>query len=256
MGQVPQKMVHRPSHLFVGSGRLAKHLHHYFNLKQIPALQWSRRDNSQRELLDFASQVRWIWLLINDSEIVSFIDAHPSIDRHRWIHCSGSLVVSGITSLHPLMSFSEELYSLDTYSRMLLVGESGQPGLASICPELGNPFCVLAPEDKARYHALCVTANNFSVLLWQTAAQEFSRLGISWSELLPYLEVTMGNLAANPATALTGPLVRGDWPTVERNQRALAGSPLASVYDSFVKLFLLSQHKPQENSRGVVDANA
>jgi predicted short-subunit dehydrogenase-like oxidoreductase (DUF2520 family) len=249
-------MVHQPSHLFVGSGRLAKHLHHYFTLKQVPVLQWSRRQDTDREFRELANQAQWVWLLISDSEISPFIEAHPEIERHRWVHCSGCLVLPEITSLHPLMSFANELYPLDIYSRMLFVGEPGHPPLATVCPELDNPFRRLAPEDKARYHALCVAANNFSVLLWQTAAREFLKWGISWQELLPYLEVTMNNLATHPTTALTGPLSRGDWPTIERNQAALAGTPLAPVYDSFVKLFLLSQPQPKENTRGVIDANA
>lgn len=249
MGRVPEIQNGQHCHLLVGSGRLARHLKHYFHLKNIPTVSWSRnRDpdfnsispaeipNNKERLLTSLKQCQYVWLLIQDKEIATFVETHPEVTTRQVIHCSGSLVIPGTLSFHPLMTFAGELYTEEFYERILFVGEEGQPSLDCICPNLSNPYAEIEPRLKPLYHALCVASSNFTVVLWQQVLLEFSRLGIDWQNLIPYLQQTTENLVKDPLSALTGPLARGDSQTIEKNLSALRGRPLGPIYEAFVQL--------------------
>jgi predicted short-subunit dehydrogenase-like oxidoreductase (DUF2520 family) len=139
--------------------------------------------------------------------------------------------------LHPLFTFApDRLEPLETYRSILFVGERGRPGLPGLLPELTNPYVAIDPSDKPLYHALCVLGGNLTTLLWRTVVAESARLGLPGDAMAPYLDAVVRNLWASD-DPLTGPLARGDHATVARNQEALAGSPLAAVYEAFCQLF-------------------
>jgi predicted short-subunit dehydrogenase-like oxidoreductase (DUF2520 family) len=47
----------------------------------------------------------------------------------------------------------------------------------------------------------------------------------------------MQNILLDPASALTGPLVRGDQQTLEKNLLALQEDPFQKVYESFIACY-------------------
>jgi predicted short-subunit dehydrogenase-like oxidoreductase (DUF2520 family) len=51
------------------------------------------------------------------------------------------------------------------------------------------------------------------------------------------LTSTYLNVLKNWEGALTGPLIRKDWATVDRNLAALEGDPLKEIYQAFVQKF-------------------
>ena len=263
MGRVPEDTDCRWRHLLVGSGRLAKHLQFYFNEAEIPFQCWSRNGDpqfnslspqtypdSQQRLSETLKNVNCVWLLILDREIQSFVHNHSELRNYQLVHCSGSLVLEEAPSIHPLMTFSSELYSPDFYSKILFVSETGRLGLKDLCPQLDNSSLAINSKLKPLYHALCVASSNFTVLLWQQAQREFEKMGVSWKDLQPYLEQTTHNLIAAPTNALTGPLARGDYQTVSKNLDALADSPLKPVYETFLKLFVDQQTQISPVSKG------
>jgi predicted short-subunit dehydrogenase-like oxidoreductase (DUF2520 family) len=88
----------------------------------------------------------------------------------------------------------------------------------------GRPFAL---EDgmKPLYHAAAVFASNYLVTLTALAAslEDAARVPDPLGALAPLQQATLENvIAAGPEAALTGPAVRGDDATVERNLRALA----------------------------------
>ena len=102
-------------------------------------------------------------------------------------------------------------------------------------PGLGNPHFAIRVEDKARYHAMCVMAGNFSQFLWKAVSDRFEQqLGLPAETLHPYLQQLATNFVTNPETALTGPLVRNDVQTIERNLCALGGDSMQDLYRAFV----------------------
>jgi predicted short-subunit dehydrogenase-like oxidoreductase (DUF2520 family) len=87
----------------------------------------------------------------------------------------------------------------------------------------GLPFR-LADGDKPLYHAAAVFASNYLVTV-SALAHELERVvGVDdpAALLAPLQRATLANLErVGPAEALTGPAVRGDAGTVERNLEAL-----------------------------------
>jgi predicted short-subunit dehydrogenase-like oxidoreductase (DUF2520 family) len=88
----------------------------------------------------------------------------------------------------------------------------------------GRPFR-LADEAKPLYHAAAVFASNYLVTV-TAIAHELERtagVGDPSAILAPLQSATLANVErVGPADALTGPAVRGDAQTVDRNLHALA----------------------------------
>lgn len=233
MGQVPEK-----KHLYgiVGNGRVAKHFINYFSLLNLPFIQWKRGDEkSVEEALDGCTV---ILLLISDGVIKHFIGEHPQLSEKILVHFSGSLSVPGILSFHPLISFTKDLYDLETYKRIPVIYEKGNGKFLDIFPNLPNPRFELDSKDKKLYHALCVLAGNFTTILWQKMFSEFeNRFDIKREMIFPYMERIFKNLQGNSADALTGPLVRKDVATIRENVDALEGDPFQDVYKAFLKAY-------------------
>ena len=85
--------------------------------------------------------------------------------------------------------------------------------LASI---LGLRAFPLADADKPLYHAGAAIASNFLVTLYRAAARLLEESDAPPEALVPLMERTIEN-----GFALTGPIARGDWSTVEAHLRAL-----------------------------------
>ena len=217
----------------VGDGRVATHFAHYFRLAGIPFRQWSRRSPAE-SLADCPV----ILLLVSDPAIEALASRYPG---RTCVHFSGSFTSADVHGMHPLMSFGRELYSRPEYERIPFVVED--PALfRGLFPGLPNPCYGIRREDKARYHALCAMAGNFTGFLWATLFQEFpATLGIPAEAAIPYLEQVSRNIVADPThpeNFLTGPIVRNDAQTVEKHLAALAGDPYRAVYEAFATIHL------------------
>lgn len=235
MRQVPPR---EPSPFgIVGSGRVARHFHHYFNLLGLPVCGWSRgvAAPSPPEAL---SSCRTVLLLIHDAAIVPFIEAWPALRAKRLVHCSGSLVTRMAEGAHPLMTFDDSLYDLDAYRAIPFILDAGGTPFDELLPGLPNPSFVISAAERPFYHALCVMAGNFSTMLWLKLFEEFQqRLRIPPSAARAYLARVTANLMRDPGRALTGPLSRRDAQTIAANLQALEGDPFHAIYSAFVRAY-------------------
>ena len=236
----------------IGGGRLARHMYHYFSLLDLPCSVWARdadcvintshERNSEQRLREVIEPASHVLLAVSDAGITDVLKQYPFLHEKTLVHCSGAFSYPGIAGAHPLMTFGHDLYTLDQYRQIPFVLESGYE-FDDLLPGLPNPHHAIAAEDKARYHALCVMAGNFSQILWGAATDRFAEMGLPASSLQPYLQQVVSNFIQDPESALTGPLSRGDHQTVNRNLTALAADPLEPVYQSFVEL-----HRRQEQT--------
>ena len=222
-----------------GDGRVATHFARYFELLGLPFRQWSRR--VPRQSLDGCDT---ILLLVSDPAIDTLAAQYP--DR-TCVHFSGSHISALAHGMHPLMSFGRELYDVEQYRRVPFVAED--PALfRRLFPRLPNPCHGIRIEDKARYHALCAMAGNFTGFLWAKLLHDFpATLGIPVEAALPYLEQVCRNIAASPSQPerfLTGPIVRGDAATVEKHLQALDGDPYGAVYAAFARVLMPAGGEP------------
>lgn len=233
MGQVPQK---KYSYLIIGAGRAAKHFQHYLTLLNLSVETWSRKNNSPAELEKLASDCDRYLLLISDSQIAEFVKTYSFLRNRRTVHFSGSISVEEIANVHPLMTFSEILYSKEDYQKIQFAVFKDNQSLEEILPGLPNPSFYVPEEKKALYHALCVASGNLTTLLWQMTIKEFTdQLHVEPQILWPYLERISQNIMSQHESALTGPFVRRDLTTLNSNVKALNHSPLKEIYLSFLK---------------------
>lgn len=230
----------------VGDGRMATHFAHYLGLSGVPFKQWSRKANLQ-DVSDYLQGSRAVFLLIKDDAIGSFVKEHPGLKKMPLIHFSGSLYLDGIPSIHPLMTFTKELYGLEKYKRIPFIYEEGGLSPRDILPELSNPVQPIDPLLKPLYHSLCVLGGNCTTLLWQKVFSDFDKkLDLDNTLLIPYMEQTFENLKHSWSEALTGPLARKDIATIDRNLQALEGDLYQNVYRSFAETVL--QEKNYDNT--------
>lgn len=221
-------------YLIIGSGRAAKNFISYLTHQKIPFEPWNR--NLQQNF-DFNNLGRFshILLLISDSSIESFYKKHLKDFSGPIIHCSGALEIPGLVSVHPLASFTLEPMPPKDFEAINFI-TTYDGSLEEILPGFKNPLRRIFSYEKAKYHALCVMAGNFSVILWQKIFSEFERMGLPTEAIQPYLKTIFKNIEENPMGALTGPLARQDDITISKNLMALEDDEFQEVYLSFLKV--------------------
>ena len=256
MGQVPG----RAATLLIGDGRLADHLSHYFRARALRCTRWSRRrgvfdvaisgtsgakspnpPDPSEALAELIARADRVLLAIRDDALEPFVRDHQRGSDALWVHFSGSTVVDGAWSAHPLCTFSGSPYEPEVYASIPFIVEQEGPPLSELIPGLDNPTAAIPRASKPLYHALCVAAGNFTQLLWQQLFRGFEeRLGLPSELALPYLRQTARSLEQiESSEVLTGPLARGDHGTIGRNLAALSDAgehDLAAVYEAFLAL--------------------
>jgi predicted short-subunit dehydrogenase-like oxidoreductase (DUF2520 family) len=141
-----------------------------------------------------------------------------------WLaHVSGATPLAALDphrrrfSVHPLQTLSRERgpEQLDG-AWAAVTAESPEAAGRWLAETLGlRPF-PLADADKPLYHAGAAIASNFLVTLYRAAARLLEASGAPPEALVPLMERTIEN-----GFALTGPIARGDWSTVDAHLRAL-----------------------------------
>jgi predicted short-subunit dehydrogenase-like oxidoreductase (DUF2520 family) len=235
----------------IGCGRLAGHLAFYLSSLSIAFTCWGRRtpgrdclaDTYEPNLERAIEGASHVLVVISDDAIERFLaENHTLLADKICVHCSGSLVTALAQGAHPLMTFTEELYPVDHYRRIPFVVERGERAFEELLPGLPNPHYYLEAAEKPLYHALCVLSGNFTSLLWEKVFGEFEgKLRLPREVAYPYLERICLNLMNSRVNPVTGPLVRRDRGTVERNLEALGEDPYRSVYEGFLKALGLGE---------------
>lgn len=233
-----------PRFLIIGNGRLAQHFRHYFSLLDLSFVTWTRQEPLEK-LQEKQQDSSHILLLIKDDAIENFIRDHLNSTHKMLIHCSGSLVTPLAYGVHPLMTFGKELYALPDYQHIPFIMDHDAPDFHTLFPGLPNPHARLHKSLKAKYHALCVLSCNFSSLLWQKLLSSLEHeFNLPSEFVFPMLQQQTKNLLHDAPSALTGPLVRNDVRTIEKNLQALENDVFQKVYASFVDSY--------KNQNGVV----
>lgn len=224
--------------LLIGAGRLAKHLKYWNSTLQKPhsLLQWDR-SQSLDLLQKYISESGAVWLAISDSALVPFYEANLAGRSIKIVHFSGALSDSRLIGAHPLMSFSNELFPTDIYPKIHFV-INNTSDLQEALPGFTNSFSKLEAHDKAVYHALCVLAGNFPQLLWNETLKEMKALNIPTAALDLYIKQISQNFIDQKEKSFTGPLVRNDLTTIDKNISALSrNEKLQNIYKIFFKEF-------------------
>jgi predicted short-subunit dehydrogenase-like oxidoreductase (DUF2520 family) len=224
--------------LLIGRGRAALHLDHYFKSLGLVTSLWHYSEPVSK-LVHSVSAARSIFFLVPDKQIPLVLEAHREILTTKagsLFHCSGALTHPEIRTLHPLMTFPKALFPSEFYPKIAFTTTQAF-GWHEIDSKIANPLIHISEDQQALYHAQCVLAANMTHLLWINFSHEMQRLGFTPAHLAPYLDRISKNYMSLGSEALTGPLVRQDEQTLEKNLKALEGDPFHEVYSSFVTAY-------------------
>lgn len=242
--QVPTKMKNSLSKTqvcLVGNGRLATQLEKVLTEISVPFSHIYRSKDSTDSIKEHISKSTHIWLAISDSAIESFYQTYANNNSHAlWVHFSGAHNSPKIFSVHPLMTFSKNPMSSTEFKKVHMVLSSPtsaelKTDFLTLMPGFTNPHSILNAQHKALYHALCVVAGNFPMILWTEVLNQFQSLSLPKEALFTYLDRVNHNFKNEGANALSGPIVRNDTKTIKDNLVALDSSPLKPIYESFLK---------------------
>ena len=160
-----------------------------------------------------------------------------------WIgHVSGATPLSALAphtrrfSLHPLQTFTRTGSPEQLDGAFAAVAGETPEALAvatDLARTLGLEPFELADDRRALYHAGAAVASNYLVTLYRIAAGLLEEAGAPPEALVPLMRRTIEN-----GFALTGPIARGDWETVERHREAIrATAPeLEPMYDALAEV--------------------
>ena len=223
--------------LLVGGGRLARHLNFYFR-EFGPLETWNRSQDPQllRQSLERCGTVA---LAISDDAILPFRDAWLGDFRGKVVHFSGALHDDAMIAAHPLMTFGPDLYEIEFYRRVhfVMTGSS----FPDVFPGLPNSWSLLPAHQKPLYHAQCVMGGNFPGLLFAHMESELcGRWDLPREAVRTYIERACLNYLQSGSAAVTGPLIRRDLGTVEKNINALEAAPdrWSRIYRAFKEVIL------------------
>jgi predicted short-subunit dehydrogenase-like oxidoreductase (DUF2520 family) len=143
-----------------------------------------------------------------------------------WVaHTSGATPLAALEpherrfSVHPLQTFSLDLGPEQLDGAWAAVTGESEEALAAgreLAGLLGLEPFDLDDDERPIYHAAAAFASSFLVTLHEVAAELMEAAGAPAAALEPLMRRTMDNGFDH-----TGPLVRGDWETVERHRQAI-----------------------------------
>jgi predicted short-subunit dehydrogenase-like oxidoreductase (DUF2520 family) len=150
-----------------------------------------------------------------------------SVPPGPWIaHTSGATSLDALEpherrfSLHPLQTFQAELGSeqLDgSWAAITGENEDALGAARELAALLGVTPFELEDDERPLYHAAAHFASAFLVTLYDVAAELMEAADAPPEALVPLMRRTMENGFRH-----TGPLVRGDWETIERHVDAIS----------------------------------
>lgn len=185
-----------------------------------------------------ASGVDLLIVATRDAEVAAVAGSVRPVPDTTVAHLSGLLGLDALgphehrAAIHPLVSLPDP----DVGS--LRLGEGAWFGLRSTSPRAGAAAAevvaalrgrsfTVPEEERARYHAAAAIAANHLVAVLAQAERVGSAAGVPAAALVDLARGALDNVASlGPRPALTGPVARGDWGTVEAHLRALAPGDL------------------------------
>jgi predicted short-subunit dehydrogenase-like oxidoreductase (DUF2520 family) len=168
-------------------------------------------------------------LAVPESAIAGVARAVVPVESTVVAHLAGSLGLDVLVPhrrravLHPLVSLpSAELGAERLRGAWWGLSNDGDPLADAVVAALDGHALHLADADRGRYHAAAAIAANHVVALLGQAERVAASIGVPLEAYLPLVRSAVDNVAElGPAAALTGPVKRGDWATVERHIEAL-----------------------------------
>ncbi|ACV61192.1 NADP oxidoreductase coenzyme F420-dependent [Desulfofarcimen acetoxidans DSM 771] len=248
----------KPSIAIVGAGKVGTALAVLLKSKGYPVVGIASRTNQSARLAaarvltdvaekpeDIASKAEVVFITTPDRVIAEVdreimqnggyrpgtIVVHTSGSQPASILKSASGAGAYVVSIHPLQSFADVQVAIHNIpgSYIALDGDSeAMPVAEMIVSDLEGKKFIIAAKDKPLYHAAACIASNYLVSLLHFCTGLYEKFGLTRQQALealyPLIQGTLNNTTqVGPVRALTGPISRGDTPTVESHLKAFTG---------------------------------
>jgi predicted short-subunit dehydrogenase-like oxidoreductase (DUF2520 family) len=174
-------------------------------------------------------------IAVRDDAVAEVATALADAPPVPTVHLSGSLGLSALApigdmgtpigSFHPLQSLPDPETGADSL-RGSWVGITATEPLSSSLRDLARSIgCIafdLPDEAKPLYHAAASAVANFTVACLGVGERLFGAAGVPFAAAEPLVRSVVANaFTIGPASALTGPIARGDVETVRRQRAAV-----------------------------------
>jgi predicted short-subunit dehydrogenase-like oxidoreductase (DUF2520 family) len=255
----------RPSIAIVGGGRLGTAL-----ARRLSEAGYSAKILTRKSVRLGQLDVQVLWLCVPEAEIAraaSTLSQSHSNAKFAF-HSSGVLSSDALASLrdagarvasvHPLMTFVKGSVPELTGVPFAIEGDRSAVRVArGIVRNLGGRAVAIKKRDKVAYHAFATMICPLLVSLLAASEKAAALAGISAADsrrrMLPIIRQTLHNYEKlGPATAFSGPVVRGDVETIRAHISVLAKVP--AVKNAYVALArtaldLLPKRNPRQIAR-------
>ncbi|HVA44246.1 MAG TPA: DUF2520 domain-containing protein [Acidimicrobiales bacterium] len=173
----------------------------------------------------------YVIVAVRDSDIAAVAAAIEADPTAVLVHLAGSAGTEILgaherrAAIHPLVSLTQER-GADVLLSGVWFGFEADPAAteaaARLVTALGGRSLPVPADRRALYHATATIASNHLVALLGQVDRLASELGLPPDAFIALARGSLENAAALGATgALTGPVSRGDWDTLDRHRRAL-----------------------------------
>jgi len=192
-----------------------------------------------------AQGVDLVIITVNDpaiARVASLIEPSPTTVV---AHVAGSLGLDVLgdhplrAAFHPLVSVPDVEHGRDrlldeAWFALAASDDRSMAMVISLVASLGGHSFVIADENRASYHAAAAVVSNHLVALLAQGQRIAQQSGAPFEAFLQLIRSTLDNVEeVGPAAALTGPVARGDWATVDRHREAIDPSE-RELYDALV----------------------
>jgi predicted short-subunit dehydrogenase-like oxidoreductase (DUF2520 family) len=174
-----------------------------------------------------AHDVDLLVLAVPDPAIADVAVAVRPVPSTVVAHLAGAVGLDALAphprpaALHPLVALPDAETGAARLTDGAWFAVAGDAIVEQVVGDLGGHAFTVADEDRTRYHAAAVIASNHLVALLGQV-ERVAPEGVPLEAFLTLVRGTVDNVAAlGPAAALTGPVARGDWATVDRHLAAL-----------------------------------
>ena len=219
-----------PSFRVIGAGRAGGSM-----LRALVKAGWTALPALGRDddLRDAAAGADVLIIATPDAAIASVAQSVIAVDACAVVHLSGSLGPDVLAPhvrravVHPVMGLADAAIGA---ARLLDDGwfaltEGCDPVGAQIVEALGGRAFTLRddPDTRALHHAACCVAGNHLVTILGQVERLANAAGVSPAAYFALVRGVVANVEdVGAAAALTGPVARGDYGTVERHREAIA----------------------------------
>jgi predicted short-subunit dehydrogenase-like oxidoreductase (DUF2520 family) len=169
-------------------------------------------------------------------------------------HCSGAKASNAlqaavdagayVASVHPIRSFADPVAVAAGFAGTFCGIEGDPDALALLEPAfeaIGARLVRIDPAAKTVYHAAAVFASNYLVTVVDAALRAYAAAGVPEAVARELAQPLATEAVANvfrigPEAALSGPVARGDFATVARQQEAVMrwDGPTGRLYEALV----------------------